>query len=214
MAKWYANALAQALGSAVGGGAPNVDWLSDDIRVALVTNAYTPDLAAHDFWNDVVANEASGTGYTANGLALASKAGPTITAANSWGVVAAISTAYVVGDIVRPSAGNGYLYRCVVAGTSGGSAPTWPTVIGTTVTDGGVTWLCVGRSVLALDCADPSWATITITARYGVVYNRTPATDATRPLLGLIDFGADKSPSAGTLTITVHSAGLLVAFFE
>lgn len=34
---------------------------------ALVANAYTPDQAAHDFWNDVSANEVSGTNYTAGG---------------------------------------------------------------------------------------------------------------------------------------------------
>jgi hypothetical protein len=34
---------------------------------ALVLDAYTPDYTAHDFWNDVSTNEASGTGYTAGG---------------------------------------------------------------------------------------------------------------------------------------------------
>ena len=55
------------------------------------------------------------------------------------------STACLVGDVIRPSAGgNGWLYRCTVAGTSGSSAPSFPTTVGATVTDGGVTWQNVG----------------------------------------------------------------------
>lgn len=56
---------------------------------------------------------------------------------------AATSTAYAVGDFVVPATPNGRYYMAVVAGTSGGSAPTWPTD-GTTVTDGGVTWRDMG----------------------------------------------------------------------
>jgi hypothetical protein len=50
-----------------------IDWDTDTIKVALVTSSYTPDQDAHDYWNDVSANEASGTGYTAGGATLASK---------------------------------------------------------------------------------------------------------------------------------------------
>lgn len=52
-----------------GGG---VSWTGDTIKIALVTSAYTPDIDAHDFFNDVT-NEVSGTGYTAGGATLASK---------------------------------------------------------------------------------------------------------------------------------------------
>lgn len=204
--QWYASALANAFGSVSSGNTPNIDFLSDNIYCALVSSAYTPNLATHDFWDDVVANEVSGTGYTANGALLASKT-LTVTAANSWATTAATSTVYSLGRIVRPSAGNGYLYRATVAGTSGGSAPTWPTVVGQTVTDGTVTWTNVGQVIIQWDAADPSWAASTITARYGVLYNRTPASDATRPLMGLIDFGSDKSTSSGTFTIAFDALG-------
>ena len=58
------------------------------------------------------------------------------------GTAWAASTAYVLGDVVVPTAGleNGFRYECTTAGTSGGSAPTWSTVEGGTTTDNTVTW--------------------------------------------------------------------------
>lgn len=50
-----------------------IDWDTDTIKVALVTSSYTPDQDAHDYWDDVSANETSGTGYTSGGATLGSK---------------------------------------------------------------------------------------------------------------------------------------------
>lgn len=50
------------------------------------------------------------------------------------------STAYGVGQQVVPTTLNGYVYEATVAGTSGGSAPTYSTTIGATFADGTVTW--------------------------------------------------------------------------
>ena len=55
------------------------------------------------------------------------------------------STAYTLYQVVEPATRNNYRYRCTVAGTSGSSPPTWPTTVGTTVTDGGVTWTCASK---------------------------------------------------------------------
>jgi hypothetical protein len=49
-----------------------VDLVSDTIKIQLVTNSETPDFNAHDFEADI-ANEISGTNYTAGGATLASK---------------------------------------------------------------------------------------------------------------------------------------------
>lgn len=46
--------------------------IAGTLKMAVVTGSYSPDQAAHDFWNDVSANEVSGTGYTAGGNACAS----------------------------------------------------------------------------------------------------------------------------------------------
>ena len=56
------------------------------------------------------------------------------------------STVYALDSQVIPSlsAPNGYYYLATIAGTSGATAPTWPTVAGNTVVDGTVTWTCQG----------------------------------------------------------------------
>ena len=52
------------------GNAIDLDNPSGTFKILLVTAAYTPDQAAHDFHADIT-NEVSGTGYTAGGAALA-----------------------------------------------------------------------------------------------------------------------------------------------
>jgi hypothetical protein len=136
--KLYGQFLSQALNK-------EIDWDTDTIKVALLTNAYTPDQDAHNYLDDVVANEVSGTGYTAGGNTLANKT-------NSYN-----------------SATN----------------------------------------VITLDADDTTWSSSTITARYAVVYDATPATNATRPLIGYVDFGSDQSSSNGNFTITWDATGIV-----
>ena len=52
------------------------------------------------------------------------------------------TTAYVADDYILPDAGNenGRIYKCTSGGTTGASAPTFPTTAGGTVVDGTVTW--------------------------------------------------------------------------
>ncbi len=122
-----------------------IDWDSDTIKVALLTNAYTPNQDAHDYFDDVVANQVTGTGYTSGGITLANKTNTYNSATN----------------------------------------------------------------VIVLDADDVTWASSTITARYAVIYNATPATDATRPLIGYVDFGSDQSSSNGNFTITWDATGIV-----
>ncbi|MBF0161612.1 MAG: hypothetical protein HQL88_04915 [Magnetococcales bacterium] len=60
----------------------------------------------------------------------------------------AATTAYTVGQIVKPTTGT-HFYKCKVAGTSGASAPTWKTD-GTDTTDGTVTWTDMGTMALTV----------------------------------------------------------------
>jgi hypothetical protein len=67
-----------------------------------------------------------------------------------------------------------------------------------------------GTNVMKYDADDTVWASSTITdARVAVIYDSTPGTSATNPLIGYSIFDANVSTSAGTLTLTWDSAGVL-----
>jgi len=203
--QWYRSAFSKLLNK-------EADIDSDSLKATLHTSSYTPDRGAHAYVSDLSAELAASGGYSTGGVTV-SGVSVTKTEANSWGTSRANSTAYVVDQVVRPATGNGFLYRCAVAGTSGGSVPTYPTVIGTTVADGTVTWECVGLSITVIDFTDPSWATATFTgARYLVLSDRTPGTAATQPLIGIIDFGSDKAGGGGTFTVVGDAQGFLHHF--
>lgn len=50
------------------------------------------------------------------------------------------SKEYKVGDCVKPSTYNGYIYKCTLAGTSGTEEPTWVTDMSTSIADGTCHW--------------------------------------------------------------------------
>lgn len=62
-------------------------------------------------------------------------------------------TARTVGDamsgsVVRPTTPNGFFFKCTVAGTSGGSEPSWNATLAATTTDGSVTWTAIALTTL------------------------------------------------------------------
>ena len=58
---------------------------------------------------------------------------------------------------------------------------------------------------ITFDAADLTWASSTITARGAVVYDDSLTND---PLICYIDFGADKSSSAGDFVLTFNASGI------
>jgi hypothetical protein len=137
-AKLYGSVIAKVFNK-------EIDFDTDTIKVMLLTSSYTPNQDTHDYLDDVVANEVTGTGYTAGGATLANK------------------------------------------------AVTYDSATNTTI----------------LDADDTTWASSTITARYAVIYDSSPATNATRPLIGYVDFTSDQSSNAGSFTLTWDATGIV-----
>lgn len=131
------------------GGNTDIDAVA--LKMAVVTSAYTLDQNLHDFFDDVVGDEVSGTGYTAGGNACSN---------------------------------------------------------GTVTID--------GAGLVTIDCDNPAvWSQNGAgfsNGRRAVLYNSTPASDATRPLIGFSnDFGSDKGNVAGDFTVTINAAGAFSA---
>lgn len=76
------------------------------------------------------------------------------------------TTAYDIGQTILPTVSNGFFFRAIARGTSGGSEPTWPLNVGGTVTDGDVVWRCEGTNV-------QTWAN---TTPYAALDRVSPAT--------------------------------------
>ena len=58
---------------------------------------------------------------------------------------------------------------------------------------------------ITFDAADLTWTSSTITARAAVVYDDSLTND---PLIAYIDFGADKSSSAGDFVLSFNASGI------
>ena len=187
-----------------------LDGDSDTLKVTLHTSSYVPDFDNHQFASSLSNELSTGGGYTAGGLTVT---GATLakTAANSWSASWTAATAYTTGQYVRPATGNGYIYRASVGGTTGGAAPTWPTVQGTTVVDGSVTWTVMGTGAVALSVANPTWAAFSAgPLRYAILADYATGVAATSPLILCWAFNSDNTGGGGSFSITTDISGVLI----
>lgn len=105
---------------------------------------------------------------------------PSAAAGSVWTATRVYST----GDIVVPVIVNGFNYRATTGGTSGASEPTWPTTLGATRVDGGVTWETIEGTSQSqqpdeqIEYVGPS----AITFRANLDYNTTPQQGRETPL--------------------------------
>ena len=90
-----------------------------------------------------------GASYTIAGLPLNYYATQAPITLNAWTVATPYvlfpATCVTTATYIRPVTANGYIYECVVAGTShAATEPTWGTVLGSRLTETGltVTWAC------------------------------------------------------------------------
>lgn len=110
--------------------------------------------------------------------------------------------AMLVTDSYTPSAA--HQYKSSVTGEVSGPGYT---AGGATV--GSITFN-VASGVWSFDGADASWgpnATI-VDAHYLVLYNATPGSDAARPLIGYVDFDADRSSTNSTFVAVWDPSGI------
>lgn len=86
-------------------------------------------------------------------------------------------------------------------------------VVGAGYSAGGATLTTPARtlvgSTVQLDGDDTQWAAATITARYAVAYKSNGGAASGDPLIGIWDFGADKTSTAGTFKLQWNAAGLI-----
>jgi len=73
----------------------------------------------------------------------------------------------------------------------------------------GVTWTLSGL-VCKLTCDNPDYSDADFTFKYGFTYDDTASsgTDATRPLISLIDFGGTQTAGGADFPLAVDSSGL------
>jgi len=176
-------------------------WAGNNISCALMDSAFTLT-STPTTWSNLSANEISGTGYTTGGAVLANPQ-VNVTQANVWTLTWAASTGYTAGSVVRPTTGNGYLYMVISgSGNSSTTQPTWPTVIGESVVDGAVTWVCAGTAIVVWTGDPISWGNSSFTA-YGAVFYSTQGGGPTAdPVFGGILFSAaETTPTAGTFVL-------------
>lgn len=97
----------------------------------------------------------------------------------------AATTAYTATNEITNTAGSAY--------TAGGATLTRidPTTSSTTA---------------YTDFADVTWSTASFTARGALIYNTTPTHTYTNPTVVVLDFGADKTASAGDFTVVFPTA--------
>ena len=88
-------------------------------------------------------------------------------------------------------------------------------VVGTGYTAGGATLTGINvtydtaTDTIIFDANDVSWLNSSITARWGVLYDDTPATAATKPLIAVVDLDGDKISSNAEFKVTWNATGIL-----
>jgi hypothetical protein len=81
----------------------------------------------------------------------ASTPAPTVATPFATASARANTTVYTLGQYLKPVSSNGWYYKVTTAGTSGASIPAYPTVAGTTVTDGTAVLTAAGKEAPVLN---------------------------------------------------------------
>lgn len=186
-----------------------VNWVTDNIVMTQHTSFYEPDLDADAFVSDLADEVPAGLGYIQGGLPLLNRSARYFPA-DGWPSAWSPVTVYQAGQVVRPQAPAGFLFRCITAGTSGAGAPAWPAAIGSTISDGSAAWGCIAAGAVALLASPVQWLSYSASVRYLVVSDRTPASPSAQPLIALLDLGTTYTGSGGNFDANFDPAGAIV----
>lgn len=142
----FADHIMQMVAGRIGNELEEIFWIGDTGSLSGFAN--TDTRSRFDGWRYRIRMSQALSGYlsghynavTGNAILM------TALAETAWGA----TTAYTQGQVIHPLATpNGCVYIMTNAtGSTGGTEPTWSTIIGATFTDGTVTWRCH-----AYDCA-------------------------------------------------------------
>jgi hypothetical protein len=176
--------------------------------VSITTTTGTQTVTVNLYTGEVV----TASGYTVGGYLVGSKTNAYVAAA-SYAQQWTATSVYNTGDIVRPASANNHIYVAAVGGTSGSATPAWSAIRGSTLTDGGVTWVECGYGVQALNCAAPFWTvTAQIIFQYAVFYDNTATNPVAKPFIGIQNYGSSQTgPGGGTLSLPMDVNGLFTA---
>jgi hypothetical protein len=138
------------------------------------------------------------------------------TTAFSWGSQWIASATYAAGALVVPAVSTGFYYKATTGGTASAGPVTWPTVIGSTVTDGSVVWTCFASSLyLIVVMRTPSgagagdvfvyWATGALPPP--VCRPKAFLNGATPAFAPAVDRFTDSNLNSGVRVVTKNAAG-------
>lgn len=126
------------------------------------------------FISEVQSSNQEGGGYRLVTVTASAPAGAAHVRAAIWGASGTSSKNPGYADLIAwnletPAAVSNFLFEAVQAGpaSSGSTEPTWPTIAGHTVVDGGVTWQAIGTSIITWQAipimlsgaSEPTWPT-------------------------------------------------------
>lgn len=186
---------------------------TDTLKVMLCTSQYVPDQNAHQYKSSVT-NELSVVTGTLSAASTA--AATTLSSSVSipvGNVIAIDSAANLETRVVTAVTGAGPFTLTVSALTlahaSGVAVAANPGYTTTGIALTGVTTAYATKTVSIAAANVTFGATTTMTARFAVIYDSSPTTDATRGLIAWEDFGVDVSSSAGPFGITWDTTGIV-----
>lgn len=117
----YGKLGANIFGGEVAGDTFAIDYLSDTIKVALVTSTYSPNQDTHEVFSDITNELATANGYTAGGATLGSKTSTYAGASNTTVHDAADTAWTAAGGSIGP-------FRYAIIYKSTGTASTSPLI--------------------------------------------------------------------------------------